>query len=218
MEEQGNLVNIFHVLGGNDGVGFDVAEQGDFALDIPGKQAVAAAQEEVGLDTDAAQFLDAVLGGLGLDLARGLDVGHQGDVDVADVVFAQVAFELADGLEEGQALDVAHGAADFDDGHIGFVGHRQDGLLDFVGDVGDDLDRAPEVVPPALFGDDVEVDAPRGVVVGLAQGDGGEAFVVAEVEVGFGAVLGDEDFAVLEGVHGAGVDVDVGVELLKGDS
>lgn len=35
-----------------------------------------------------------------------------------------------------------------------------------------------------------------------------------DVEVGFGAVVSDEDLAVLEGVHRAGVDVDVGIQLL----
>ena len=38
-----------------------------------------------------------------------------------------------------------------------------------------------------------------------------------DVEVGLGAVLGDEHLAVLERVHGAGVDVEVGVELLHRD-
>jgi hypothetical protein len=37
---------------------------------------------------------------------------------------------------------------------------------------------------------------------------------VADVKVGFRAVVGDEHLAVLEGVHGAGVDVEVRVELL----
>ncbi len=45
----------------------------------------------------------------------------------------------------------------------------------------------------------------------------GEALVVAEVEVGLRAVLRDEDLPVLEGVHGAGVHVDIGVELFQGD-
>ncbi|GAB7069763.1 hypothetical protein JCM12141A_40520 [Mycolicibacterium hodleri] len=35
-----------------------------------------------------------------------------------------------------------------------------------------------------------------------------------DVEVGFGAVLGDEDLTVLERIHGARVHVEVGVELL----
>jgi len=41
---------------------------------------------------------------------------------------------------------------------------------------------------------------------------------VAEVEVGLPAVVGHEDLSVLEGVHGAGIDVDVGVELDHGDA
>jgi hypothetical protein len=40
---------------------------------------------------------------------------------------------------------------------------------------------------------------------------------VPDVQVGLGAVVGHEHFAVLEGVHGARVDVEVGVELLHHD-
>jgi hypothetical protein len=40
---------------------------------------------------------------------------------------------------------------------------------------------------------------------------------VAEVEVRFGAVVGDVDLPVLVRAHRAGVDVDVGVELLQRD-
>src|SRR5262249_18811150 len=43
------------------------------------------------------------------------------------------------------------------------------------------------------------------------------ALVVAQVEIGLCAVVGDEDFAVLEGAHRSGVDVQVGVELLQRD-
>ena len=44
-----------------------------------------------------------------------------------------------------------------------------------------------------------------------------EALIVAQVQIGLRAVLGDVDLAVLIGAHGAGVDVDVGVQLLGGD-
>jgi hypothetical protein len=40
---------------------------------------------------------------------------------------------------------------------------------------------------------------------------------VAEVEVGFGAIHGDKHLTVLVRRHGAGIDVEVGVELLDGD-
>ena len=41
---------------------------------------------------------------------------------------------------------------------------------------------------------------------------------MADVEIGLGAVVGDEDLAVLERVHRAGVDVEIGVELLHRDA
>ena len=56
-------------------------------------------------------------------------------------------------------------------------------------------------------------DVRRAVQVGVE-----EPLVVADVEVGLGAVVGDEDLAVLERVHRAGVDVEVGVELLHRDA
>ena len=70
-----------------------------------------------------------------------------------------------------------------------------------------------QVVAAAFLEDDLLVDAAGGEVVVAREWRVGEALVVAEVEVGFGAVVGDEDFAVLEGRHGSGIDVEVGVEL-----
>ena len=92
------------------------------------------------------------------------------------------------------------------------------GVLDLVGDVGDDLDGFAEVVAATLFGDDLLVDAAGGEVVVAGEAGVGEALVVAEIEVSLGAVVSDEDFAVLEGRHGAGVDVEVGVELHEVDA
>ena len=56
---------------------------------------------------------------------------------------------------------------------------------------------------------------PRGDVVGLAGGTPGEALVMAEVEIGLGAVVGDEHLAVLIGAHGPRIDVEIGVELAQ---
>ena len=92
-----------------------------------------------------------------------------------------------------------------------------DALLDLVGDVRDDLDRAAQVVAAPLLGDDRLVDAAGRDVAELGQVLVDEALVVAQVEVGLGAIVGDEDFAVLVGRHGARIDVDVRVELEHGD-
>jgi hypothetical protein len=40
---------------------------------------------------------------------------------------------------------------------------------------------------------------------------------MSQVQVGFGAVLGNKDLAVLKRTHGAGVHVEVWIALLQGD-
>ncbi len=45
----------------------------------------------------------------------------------------------------------------------------------------------------------------------------GEALVVAEVEIGLRAVVGDEHLAVLVGRHRARIDVEIGIELAQPD-
>ena len=81
------------------------------------------------------------------------------------------------------------------------------GGLDLVGDVRNDLDGLAQIVAAALLGDDLLVDAAGGQIVVAGQPGVGEALVVAEVEIGFGAVVGDENLAVLEGRHGSRIDV-----------
>ena len=83
--------------------------------------------------------------------------------------------------------------------------------------MGDDLDGSPQIVTPALLGDDLGVDAPGGHAVAAPCGNAGEALVVAEVQIGFRAVVGDEHLAVLVGAHSAGINVEIGVQLAQTD-
>ena len=41
--------------------------------------------------------------------------------------------------------------------------------------------------------------------------------VVAQIQVSFGAVIGDEHLAVLIRAHGTGIHIDIRVQLLSGD-
>ena len=43
----------------------------------------------------------------------------------------------------------------------------------------------------------------------------GEALVVPEIEIGLGAIGGDVHLAVLIRAHGAGIDVEIGIELAQ---
>ena len=79
------------------------------------------------------------------------------------------------------------------------------------------LHRLAEIIPAALLGDDLLVNSAGGPVVVAGKFGVGEALVVAEVEIGFGAVVGDEDLAMLKGRHGPGIDVQVRVKLHQVD-
>ena len=218
MKHERDLVDRLDVLRGDDRLLLDVAVERDLRLDPRGQEAVRPAQEDVGLDPDRAQLLHRMLRGLGLELGGGLHEGHEREVDVEHVLAPDVLLELADGLEERQPLDVADRAADLDDHDVRAAGDARDGRLDLVGDVRNDLDRPAEVVAPALLLDDGEIDLPGRDVVIARHAPRREALVVAEIEVGLAAVVGDEDLAVLVGAHRARVDVDVGVQLLERDA
>ncbi len=96
-------------------------------------------------------------------------------------------------------------------------GDALDAAFDFVGDVGDDLDGFAEIIAAAFLGENGFVDAAGGPVIVAGKLDVGEAFVVAEVEIGFRAIVGDEDFAVLIRAHRAGIHVQVRITFLDGD-
>ena len=205
LELERDLVDRVGGRGRDDGLDVDVGEEGDLLADLVGDRVVRAQDDDVGLDADPAQLLDRVLGRLRLELAGRGQRRQQRDVDVQDVRPPDVLAHLADRLEERQALDVADGAADLDDDDVRIAVARDppDPLLDLVGDVRDDLDRAAEVVAAALLGDHGLVDAAGRDVGELGQVLVDEPLVVAEVEVRLGAVVGDEDLAVLVRRHRA---------------
>ena len=125
--------------------------------------------------------------------------------------------ELSRRLQEGQALDVAHGAAYFHHGDVGVTCAQHYPALDLVGDVRDHLHGAAQVVTATLLAQHRVVHAAGGEIIGALHGGVGEALVVTQVEVGFSTVLGDKNLAVLERAHGARIDVDVGVQFKQRD-
>ena len=161
-----------------------------------------------------------MLGGLGLQFVRCFDVGYQGDVDIEYVIpIRHILLDLADGFQEWQGFDIPYGAADFGDYDIRIVvaADPEDPVLDFIRNMGDDLDGGAQVFAFSFLIDDGLVNFAGGDVGSLGQVFIDEPFIVAKVQVRFSAVVGDEDFAVLVRTHGTGVDIDVRIKFLDGD-
>ena len=107
-------VDVVDVARLDHGAFAHVAEQAELAPLFLRDLAVGAAQQDVRLDADRAQLLDRMLRRFCLQLAGARDERQQRQMNVDGVIARQLVLELADRLEERQALDVADGAADLD--------------------------------------------------------------------------------------------------------
>jgi hypothetical protein len=83
--------------------------------------------------------------------------------------------------------------------------------------VGNSLHIAAEIAAFALFLQHGRHDLAVGHEVGAGEVLVEQAFVGAQVHVGFNAVIEDEDFAMAIGVEGAGIDVVVAFHFDGGD-
>ena len=160
-----------------------------------------------------------MLRGLGLLLSRRRDVRHERDVDVKAVFPADFPAHLSHRFEEGLTFDVSYRAAYLrhNDVRVRLLADGVDIVLYGARDVRDYLHRFAEILSLALAVEHVPVHLASGEIGVAVEVLVDEPLVMSEVEVGLRAVLGDEHFAVLIGAHSAGVDVDVGVEFLRGD-
>ena len=168
-ERDRHFVDRFHVARGDHRFQVHVAEQRDLFLHLLRNEALRAAEQDIRLDTDGAQFLHAVLRGLGLQFLRGGDPRHQRHVHEQAVAAPLFVAHLADGFQERQRFDIAHGAADFGDHHVHVRRHLLHGGLDFVGDVRNHLHGLAQIVAAPLARDDLLVDAAGGQVVALRE-------------------------------------------------
>ena len=221
VQHERHLVNrVRHIARLDDRVRADVAEHGKFLPDVGIERAFGAANQDLRLKTDLAQLRDALLRRLGLQFARRPDVGHERDVHVDDILRADFENELPDRLEKRQPFDVADRAADFGDDDVDFfrIGDLTNARLDFIGDVRDHLHGLAEIIAAPFFQDNALVNLAARQVVVPREDAIGEAFVMAEIEIGFGAVVQDVNFTVLKRVHRPGIDVEIGIEFLQEDA
>ena len=215
VEEGRHPVDGIRVRAADHAVLGDVAEEADLLADVLVQGYGGAADHDVRLNTQLEQRLDAVLRGFGLQFPRGLVVGHLRDVDRHDVVPSLVVEHLPGGLDEMDVLDIPDGAADLDDQDVvgSLVGLGPDQVLDLARHVGHDLYVPSQVLAPSLLVEDDAVHLAGSDVVVAVQVVIEETLVGAQVHVALGPVFEDEDLAVAVGIDGAGVLVQIAVDL-----
>ena len=124
---------------------------------------------------------------------------------------------LAGCLNKGLAFNITDGAANFGDDDIGswlFVRLEAHAPLNLIGDMGNHLDSVTQVFATPFLANHFLVYLAGCHVGGLRQVDIEKAFVVPNVQIGLGAIIGDEHFTMLERVHGAGIHVQIRIQFL----
>ena len=212
-----DLVDGVGVFQRNHGALFNVGEQRDLATRGHINVVIGTADQDVWLQADGTQLFNRVLCRFGFRFASGGDVRNQSQVHQHGALGAHFDAQLTDSFEERLRLNVTHSAANLNHRYVGIAGALDDSTFDFVGDVRNHLDGCTQVITTALLAQDVFVNTARGEVVVLGHGRADKPLVMAQVQVGFGAVVCDEHFTVLERAHGARINVDVGVQLQHGD-
>ena len=126
---------------------------------------------------------------------------------------------LSDRFQKRLTFDIARRSADFGNRNVGSrtLGIGVDIRFDLVGNVRDDLHRTAEIIAVTFLIQNRPVNFTRrqiGITVKIFID---KPFVMSEIEIGFGTVFGNKNFAVLQRTHRSGIDVDVGIEFLCGN-
>src|SRR5260370_15943597 len=140
-------------------------------------------------------------------------------MEVENALASDIFAHLANRFQEWFTCDIANGTADLDDDHVcaGTTSDVMHAIFNFVGDVWDNLNGTTQVFSPALFANHRGIDLSGGHIICLAGGFIGKTLVVAEVEIGFCAIIRNKDVAMLVGRHGTAVHIDVMIPFHEGN-
>ena len=139
-------------------------------------------------------------------------------MDHDGILTSNFSLKLSDGLQEGLALNISNRTTDLDNGYGIFIlrpGGVESGL-DLIGDVGNHLYGASAVIPVPLFVQDGPVYFSRSHIGIAIQTFVDKPLIMSQIQVCLRAVIRDEHLAMLNGIHGTGIHIDIGIKLLHG--
>ena len=195
-----------------------VTEQSNLVLDGLIQRMLTSADDDIRLDAHALQILNTGLGGFGLQFLRSAQIRNQRYMDQNRIVMADFMLELTNGLQERLALDITYGTADLDDGDTGLIIRKiaVETALDLIGDMRDDLYRTSAVITTTLFLQYGPVYFTGGDIGILIQVLIDETLIMSQIQIGLCTIFCDEYLAMLDRVHGAGINIDIRIEFLHG--
>ena len=154
---------------------------------------------------------------------------NQGQVNKQGVFFSMIVPELTNGFKKRKRLDVTHCSTDFHNTNIGvrsgkcfclFVknsGSFCDGIFDFINHMRNHLHSRTQIITGALLANNGVIYLTGCAVMPAGQHSICVALIMSQVQICFRAVHGDKNLTMLKWVHGAGINIDVGIKLHQAD-
>ena len=136
---------------------------------------------------------------------------------VNDRPVSQIDAELTNGFDKRQRFNITYCPTDLDDADVCITGAELNAALDLIGDVRDDLYGGTEVIAAPFLCNNTAVNSAGGEIAVPARGRVDETLIVTEVEVRFGAILGNKYLAMLKRTHSPWIYIQVGIQLDHAD-
>ena len=153
-----------------------------------------------------------------LQLTRSRDERHQREVDEQGIFAPDFLPHLPDGFQKRKRFDIADRAADLDDRNVSCFRNPMHRGLDFIGHVRNNLYGLTEIIAAPLLLDDRFVNPSGCEVVFASQFGMRVALVMAQIKVGFRAVVCDVNLAMLVRTHRSRIDVQIRIKFQQIDA
>ena len=220
----GDGIDRFPVVHGEHAVHRHVGEHRNFLPDGLGGGVSGTTGYDRGLDARFHESLDAELGGLGFLLAENVRFQDIGEGDETSGIRTFLIGQFAQGLNKHPVLVIARRAPNLDEDDISGRSIRTAGqgefsqsIFDLAGDMGNNLHIAPEIsaLPLAIENGSEDLTGCCEILPGeiLIQ----NPLIRPQIHIGFRAVIENENLSMPIGIEGAGVDVEVALQLDGGD-
>ena len=121
--------------------------------------------------------------------------------------------QLTNGLNKGLRFNITHSTTDFHDSDIGTFGTIHNAAFDFIGNMGNNLNRSPQEISATFAFEDLFVHFTRGKVVALGHASADKPLIMTQVKVSLSTIISNKYFTVLDRAHGAGIDVNIRIQF-----
>jgi len=133
------------------------------------------------------------------------------------IILSGFVAHLPNGFQERKTFDVPDRPPDFNDCNIYILSDTANRGLDFIGNMGNYLNSLTEILPFSFFFYYGFIYFTGGGIVVLTKAHVRKPLIMAQIQIRFRSIICDKYFPVLERAHGAGINIDIGIQFQKID-